>query len=1047
MAVELGSAYLSIGASTDGFAKDVNRALGNSEREAGRSGRRGGARLGKGLATGLKVVGGAVAGVTAVVGGLALKGGISRALNIEDAQAKLRGLGHDAKSIETIMGSALDSVRGTAFGLGEAATVAASTVAAGVEPGEELTRTLKLVADASTIAGTSMGDMGAIFNKVAGTGKIQGEVIAQLGERGIPILQLLAEEMGVSAGEVAKMASAGEIDFERFQNAMEAGMGGAALKSGETFRGALANVGAALGRLGEKFANPALETLKGVFNDAIPAIDALTDKIEPFAEKFGEWIGDAVEKARTGIPNLVEGIKGVWSILSGKGFQGAEATFGLDEDSPIVDMLFTLRERFEDAWAAGEQIYTRLAPVFEQLWPVVQEFVSSFSPLTLVLDLLEPIIPVVADGLAQIGEAVGGALTAAMPHLTTMVEALSVGLEDVVVALMPLIPALLDLLSALTPLIGPFAELIAELLPPLIDLLLALVDPIVDLLVPALGLLADYLTNVHVPALKIWWDVLGTVLGGVIDFVTGVIKWFTDLRDTIVLMITEGTDAIEKMPESIRKPFENAGTWLYEAGRNIVQGLIGGIESMWNTAKEKVQSFGNSVSGWFKDRLGIASPSKVFAGFGKWIVRGLSKGIVDSRDDAAKAITALGDRIAAAGERAVKKEADRLIKARERENKRLQKAGKKSLGLLSRADAEKQARRNLKTEIGAQRAAQRILDAQNKRTGASRSDLLAGLTRGGNVRKGAAGREIKGFTLADIARARESVAKSLAAARDTLADLRAERAQMRDQVASSIRSELDLTAGIGQATTDALGRQSAGVTTFASVAGVVKTMAAKARTFATLLGRLRKAGIPAGLIQEVAGYGTEQGTEVAKALLSGSSTQIKSLAADYSALEHWSDKAGAHVSKATFDTAIAAQQGLIQGLEADDAKLEKAAKKLAKKLAKAVKKALGIKSPSRLFRDEIGTMLPAGIIDGIDDGQPALDARVAGMVPTPNVPTPRGMAGNNGRTLSDADIEALADAFARRPIEARAYLDDMEARKVTQKGIQEIRRTDPAVLR
>src|SRR5690554_7319625 len=97
MAVELGSAYLSIGASTDGFAKDVNRALGNSEREAGRSGRRGGARLGKGLATGLKVVGGAVAGVTAVVGGLALKGGISRALDTEDAIIQMRSEEHTSE--------------------------------------------------------------------------------------------------------------------------------------------------------------------------------------------------------------------------------------------------------------------------------------------------------------------------------------------------------------------------------------------------------------------------------------------------------------------------------------------------------------------------------------------------------------------------------------------------------------------------------------------------------------------------------------------------------------------------------------------------------------------------------------------------------------------------------------------------------------------------------------------------------------------------------------------------------------------------------------
>src|SRR5690606_39521836 len=65
---------------------------------------------------------------------------------------------------------------------------------------------------------------------------------------------------------------------------------------------------------------------------------------------------------------------------------------------------------------------------------------------------------------------------------------------------------------------------------------------------------------------------------------------------------------------------------------------------------------------------------------------------------------------------------------------------------------------------------------------------------------------------------------------------------------------------------------------------VVKSMAAKAKTFATLLSRLAKAGIPAGLIQEVAGYGTEQGSEVARAILSGSSTQIKQLAADFSNL-------------------------------------------------------------------------------------------------------------------------------------------------------------------
>ena len=56
--------------------------------------------------------------------------------------------------------------------------------------------------------------------------------------------------MGVTAEEAAKMASNGAIDFATFQAAMEQGLGGAALSSGNTFAGAMANVAAALGRVG-----------------------------------------------------------------------------------------------------------------------------------------------------------------------------------------------------------------------------------------------------------------------------------------------------------------------------------------------------------------------------------------------------------------------------------------------------------------------------------------------------------------------------------------------------------------------------------------------------------------------------------------------------------------------------------------------------------------------------------------------------------------------------------------------------------------------------
>nr|WP_254780633.1 tape measure protein [Arthrobacter woluwensis] len=216
-----------------------------------------------------------------MVAGLAVKGGISRALNIEDAQAKLTGLGHSTQSVTKIMNNAMAAVKGTAFGMGDAATVAAGVVAAGVKPGQDLERTLKLVGDSATIAGVGMGEMGAIFNKVAASNKIQGDVIAQLNDAGIPIVQLLGKELGKTSDEVYDLASKGKIDFATFQNAMEKGLGGAALKSGETFRGSMANLKAALGRVGETVMLPFLSAAKDGMNGLIPIIDGVNKKLKP----------------------------------------------------------------------------------------------------------------------------------------------------------------------------------------------------------------------------------------------------------------------------------------------------------------------------------------------------------------------------------------------------------------------------------------------------------------------------------------------------------------------------------------------------------------------------------------------------------------------------------------------------------------------------------------------------------------------------------------------------------------------------------------------
>lgn len=297
-AQDIGVVYVHVEPSGKGFGKSIEGDIGDAVSKASRKGSNtliskiGGAfgKIGK-------VGTGAIATITGGITALAAKGGFTRALNIENAQAKLKGLGHDSASVTEIMNDALASVKGTAFGLGDAATVAASLSASGVKEGGELTQVLKTVADTAQISGRSLTDIGTIFGSVAARGKLQGDDMLQLMSSGIPVLQMLGKHLNKTSAEVSDMVSDGKIDFQTFADAMQEGLGGAAQSAGTTFTGALANVKAALSRLGETAATPVLNGLRGLFNQAIPLIDVFTAAVSPTLEKVGAGLQKGLEQA------------------------------------------------------------------------------------------------------------------------------------------------------------------------------------------------------------------------------------------------------------------------------------------------------------------------------------------------------------------------------------------------------------------------------------------------------------------------------------------------------------------------------------------------------------------------------------------------------------------------------------------------------------------------------------------------------------------------------------------------------------------------------
>lgn len=398
MAVSLGDAVLTVHADTSQLKGDVSRGVqqagsGNDSKIVG-VGKKIAGGIGRGLATGAKVVG---AGAVATLG-YAMTKGFSRMTAIENAQAKLAGLGHSASEVEKIMKNANAAVLGTAFGLDEAATVSASAVAAGIKPGRDLEKTLKLVADSATIAGTDMNSMGQIFNKVATSNKLQGDVINQLNERGIPIVQLLSKSLGVSTEKVYELSKAGKISFADFQKAMESGVGGAALKSGETFTGAFANMQAALGRLGAASLSGIFPHMTKSVVNVTTFVNNLTKAIGPLAEQVGAKLGGGLEKmtgwlAKIDFGEVKQGETILESVKNLLGAIGDQAGTGLGK---VFTMFQDAGPAFKSVGSGMVEVVTAMAPAFQKLGDVIPKIGGALA------DTLVVVLGFIADHIETI---------------------------------------------------------------------------------------------------------------------------------------------------------------------------------------------------------------------------------------------------------------------------------------------------------------------------------------------------------------------------------------------------------------------------------------------------------------------------------------------------------------------------------------------------------------------------------------------------------------------------------------------------------------------
>jgi len=225
-------------------------------------------------------------------------------------------------------------------------------------------------------------------------------------------------------------------------------------------------------------------------------------------------------------------------------------------------------------------------------------------------------LPTLIDGIVQVTLTIVQTLTSP-DFLTQLIETAILLITTLAQGLIDAIP---QLIAAVPLIIGNLLAAIIVELPNIIqmgiDLLFALIDGIIKC-IPELVAAVPTLIIAFINGIVNNLDKI--ILAGpqiIVSLITGIIGAIPELIAAVPRIIAAIADTIRN--------YDWGGI-----GKNIVRGLKNGIAGMWGNIKSWFSDRVNGLVSGVKKILGIASPSKVFAGIGGFMAEGLGEGFDD----------------------------------------------------------------------------------------------------------------------------------------------------------------------------------------------------------------------------------------------------------------------------------------------------------------------------------------------------------------------------------------------------------------------------------
>jgi TP901 family phage tail tape measure protein len=356
----------------------------------------------------------------------------------------------------------------------------------------------------------------------------------------------------------------------------------------------------------------------------------------------------------------VRALTGVMDML-GAGAETTEDIFGrMSDTTGILDDAFAataetsgfkLQQALSSVKNSLIEIGDAIAPFVEQAAAKLQELVKAFKALSPEQKKMAMMFAAIAAAVGPLLLVLGTVITA-LGAIVTAIGAISLPVVAVVAGIAAFVAVLVLLWNkseAFRNGVIAIWNAIRAAVSQVVDQLKKKLDENrdkIEAFKEGLAVVWNFLQKYVIPAIAKFYEVylstlikvLGLVIGKVIDFASflfdvGVEAFKVGQKiyqfgETVGEAIADAIRFVQELPDKVRDGLGNAKQWLLQTGKDMIQGLLDGAGSLL----PKIGTFMlDMLPGWivepFKRAMGIASPSKVFAGFGRNIIEGLTNAL------------------------------------------------------------------------------------------------------------------------------------------------------------------------------------------------------------------------------------------------------------------------------------------------------------------------------------------------------------------------------------------------------------------------------------